>query len=226
MSSQAITIDFAGHEIELSPHGLIWIAEARLLCAADLHFEKGSFFSRFATFLPPYDTAETLRRLKQAVARYQPETFIALGDSFHDGAAGSRMQAADIAQLNELIISVNQWFWLTGNHDPEIAEIIKGQRREIWQWQNITFRHQSAGAADNTSPEISGHFHPKTRISIRGHGISGACFVHQATRLILPAFGAFTGGLDIDSAAFPAIMPRDNRVAYLLHRDRIFKVQN
>jgi DNA ligase-associated metallophosphoesterase len=217
-----VIVTLAGHKVELSPLGIAWIPDLKLLCAADLHFEKASFFSRFSTFLPPYDGIENLRRLQHAIDAYCPEVFIAIGDSFHDRAAGSRMTTEHITALNTLIASVGQWHWLVGNHDPDITETVKGLRGVELNIAGITFRHQTQGISSTV--EISGHFHPKTHLSIKGHSVGGPCFALQRQRLILPAFGAYTGGLDVNSAAFQSVMPLEQRNIYLLHADRVFAV--
>ena len=221
-SSPPTVISFAGHKIELSPDGLIWIPALKLLCAADLHFEKGSFFSRFATLLPPYDSLENLVRLQRVLNFYQPDIFIAVGDSFHDQAAGLRMRPEHRLALNALIAQVPHWHWLKGNHDPDVADSINGQRGEELQHGGLTFRHQTLGIG--VDAEISGHFHPKLRLKVRRQTITGACFVQQGSRLILPAFGQYTGGLDVHSAAFKAVMPMADRTHYLLHNGSVYAV--
>ncbi|MFO1243401.1 MAG: ligase-associated DNA damage response endonuclease PdeM [Rickettsiales bacterium] len=216
------TITFAGQQVEMQPEGVLWFPELRLLCAADIHFEKGTFFQRFATFLPPYDTRATLARLAEIIARLQPDRFIALGDSFHDRHAVSRMQPEDKEFLRTLIGSVRDWIWVQGNHDPEIALDIPGSRTEEYQHGNIRFRHELE--QESADWEISGHYHPKARVSVRGHGISGPCFLRMGNRLILPSFGSYTGGLDIFSREFRAIAPSEPRSIYLVHQSRVYAV--
>jgi DNA ligase-associated metallophosphoesterase len=218
-----ITIPFGGAEISLTGEGLVWVAAARLLCAADIHFEKTSFFARFATLLPPYASEETLARLEAAIAKYQPNIFIALGDSFHDLHAGARMSSEHLARLNQLITSVQDWYWIAGNHDPAITDNIWGRRHQQYEWNGIIFRHQAE--EDETHPEISGHYHPKTNVTIKNNRISAPCFLQQMTlpqRLILPAFGDFTGSLDINNIVFTKLIRSKHRKVYLIHHNEIY----
>jgi DNA ligase-associated metallophosphoesterase len=212
-------ITFANHEAELGAEGVLWIPALKLLCVADLHFEKGSFFSRFSTFLPPYDSLETIKQLEKAVSQYQPEILIAAGDSFHDKNAADRLSAELREQLDVLISRVQQWFWITGNHDPSIATHIKGTRAEELKIGGINFRHKTEGGA---FAEVSGHYHPKLRKNIRGQMISARCFVREGNRLILPSFGKYTGGLDVNSPAFLEVVGAANRELFVAHEDRVF----
>jgi DNA ligase-associated metallophosphoesterase len=213
-------IPFAHGSLELLPEKAIWLEELRLLCIADLHFEKDSFFAAKSTFLPPYGSLETLQKLQQIIMRLQPDIVIAAGDSFHDKNAGLRMPPGLISDLNQLIDGVHQWHWLSGNHDPAIADTIHGLRSADLSYSGITFRHQ---ATKGTHPEISGHYHPKARFSIRGHFFSVPCFVQHVNRFILPSFGQYTGGLDINSAAFLNIAPQEERKVFVIHENQVFR---
>ena len=215
-------IIFGGHAAELLPAGAVWFPALGLLAAADLHFEKGSFFARFATLLPPYDSAETLQRLTVLIERYRPRRFVAAGDSFHDRDAALRLPPAELQQLNALIAGVADWHWIAGNHDPALAEVVAGHRAAELTVDGLVFRHQTDGA---TAHEISGHYHPKTRLSLRGHRLGGPCFVQNGQRLLLPAFGAYTGGLDIDSDILRKIVSPKDREVFLIHGERVFALR-
>ena len=182
---------------------LFWPDEA-LLCVADLHLGKSERLARRGgALLPPYETAETLDRLAAEIAALAPRRIVCLGDSFDDGVAGAALAAADAARLTALMAG-RDWVWIAGNHDPgplalggrHLAQITLGP---------LTFRH---AAQSHAGPgEVSGHFHPKLRLAVRGGGtVSRPCFLADATRLILPAFGAYTGGLSADHPALRALL--------------------
>ncbi|MBI1275614.1 ligase-associated DNA damage response endonuclease PdeM [bacterium] len=214
-------IQFANKKAELHAPGLIWFPEIKLMGISDIHFEKGSFFGRFGSFLPPYDTASTLEQMEQAIERFQPDTMVALGDSFHDVHATDRLREEDRQRLQTLIDQVRDWIWIEGNHDPAICNTIPGLRCRQYIKDDLHFRHIATG---DDLWEISGHYHPKARLSIKGHRMSGACFVKSGRKLIMPAFGAYTGGLDIDSAAFTTAIPQQNRDVYFIHQQKVYAV--
>jgi DNA ligase-associated metallophosphoesterase len=190
---------------------LIW-DEERTVVVADLHFEKGSSFARRGQPLPPYDTAATLRLLGDLFARVQPARVICLGDSFHDSIAAAHMPQTYTSALRELM-SGRDWIWVTGNHDREIPDAIGGTVTDETAIGPIIFRHEAVAAP--TGPEISGHFHPKATVQARGRSVTRPCFVYDDRRVILPAFGAFTGGLNVSDAAIAAQFRGDFGVALL-----------
>lgn len=200
---------------------MLWLPSLKLLCAADIHFEKGSFFERFATFLPPYDTPTTLERLAQVLDELKPQYFIALGDSFHDRDASSRMAPQHKKSLNNLIDSVESWIWVEGNHDPNVSLGINGTYLPYYNIAGINFHHM---ATTQPGYEISGHYHPKVSVTLKGHRMSGPCFVRTGQKLILPAFGSYTGGLNINSKEFLAIAPLADRDVYLSYRERVYQL--
>lgn len=206
---------------------MLWLPSLGLLCAADIHFEKGSFFERFATFLPPYDTPTTLDRLVQVITELKPRHFIALGDSFHDRDAASRMTATHKERLNRLISSLDHWVWIEGNHDPGISHGIGGEYLPHYEIAGISFHHMATPQPENGlghGYEISGHYHPKTSVILKGHRMSGPCFVRTREKLILPAFGSYTGGLDINSKEFLEIAPLAERNVYFSYRERVYQI--
>lgn len=184
---------------------LIW-EDARTLIVADLHFEKSSSFAAKGQPLPPYDTATTLARLNSAIARIKPVRVICLGDSFHDQHAAHRLHPDDIAVLRALTRDV-EWWWVVGNHDPAPPETFGGTTVHDFCLGPLTFRH--IAAADAAAGEISGHFHPKASVATRGKPVTRSCFVCDGRRVILPAFGAFTGGLNVrDPAILTLLAPQ------------------
>jgi DNA ligase-associated metallophosphoesterase len=151
--------------------------------------------------LPPYDTQATLANLAEVIARFNPARVIALGDSFHDNSGGERLRDTDRAALRRLQAG-REWHWITGNHDPERIEDIGGEFSNMLRIRDVTFRHQP-GQDEN---EIVGHFHPVAAIPSRGRRVRLRCFAECGTRLVLPAFGSLTGGLDVRHAAFAAVL--------------------
>jgi len=198
---------------------LYWPAQSTLV-VADLHLEKGSGFAqRHGTLLPPYDSAETLRGLARAIDRYAPARVLCLGDSFHDRAAAGRLAADDADMLRALIRRVD-WAWIAGNHDPAPPEHLGGRVVANVAIGPLIFRHE---AEPGIRPgEISGHFHPKASVATRGRRVSARCFVEDGKRMILPAFGAYTGGLDVRD---PAIRRHFGRsfVAHVIGRERVHR---
>ncbi|MCX5518035.1 ligase-associated DNA damage response endonuclease PdeM [Kaistia defluvii] len=179
--------------------GALWWPEERTLVVADLHLEKGSSFARRGQMLPPYDTMATLQRLATILARLAPSRVIALGDSFHDRNAGDRLNAADRASLRAMTASA-EWIWIAGNHDPDPPRDLGGWATSELSIGPLTFRHEPRPGAQ--TGEIAGHLHPSARLVGRGRSIRRRCFAADGRRLILPAFGALAGGLNVLDAAF------------------------
>ncbi|MGE4063026.1 MAG: ligase-associated DNA damage response endonuclease PdeM [Rhodospirillaceae bacterium] len=178
---------------------LIWDDE-RTVIVADLHFEKASSFARRGQPLPPYDTATTLRLLGEVFACAAPSRVICLGDSFHDRIAAQDMPGPYATLLRSLMAG-RDWIWVTGNHDREIPAALGGTIAQDITVGPITFRHEASAAS---GPEISGHFHPKATVEARGRAVTRPCFIYDDRRVILPAFGAFTGGLNVSHRAIAA----------------------
>lgn len=213
-----------GHDIlvqdtafHADPDGALYWAEQGLLVVADLHLEKGSSFARRGVLLPPYDTAATLARLAQLIARYAPRCVVALGDSFHDGGGPARLADGDRAELSALQRG-RDWIWITGNHDPEPAENIGGSFAVTLALGPLTFRHLPTGQ----DGEIAGHLHPVARVAHRGRAVSRRCFAADARRMVMPAFGAFTGGLNVRDAAFAGVFGTLAFSAHLLGDARLY----
>ncbi len=197
--------------------GALYWPEQSLLAVADLHLEKGSSFAARGQLLPPYDSAATLARLARLIAHYAPRVVVALGDSFHDGGGPARLGDEDRANLRALQRG-RDWLWLTGNHDPDPANNIGGTFQSTLTVNALTFRHQPSGA----DGEIAGHLHPVARVAHRGRAVSRRCFAADATRMVMPAFGAFTGGLNIRDAAFAEVFGTLKFTAHMLGEGRLY----
>jgi DNA ligase-associated metallophosphoesterase len=188
-----VPLSFGGHDFLASPSGaLFWPLENALL-VADLHLEKASWFARLGQFLPPYDSEATLAALTDEVAATSATTLYCLGDSFHDRFGCDRLPAQARDMLTALT-SLLDWVWIVGNHDPGFADHCGGRIEDECEIGGIILRHEAE--AGETRPEMSGHYHPKLRLNMRGRSVSRRCFVASDRKLILPAYGALTGGLD------------------------------
>src|SRR5206468_8042997 len=188
-----VPLSFAGETFFATADGaLFWPAQQALL-VADLHLEKASWFARFGQFLPPYDSHATLMTLARAVEETRATRLYCLGDSFHDRFGCDRLPADARSLLTELTSKLD-WTWIVGNHDPGFADHCGGRIEDEVEIAGIVLRHEAV--RDDTRPEISGHFHPKFRMHLKGRQVSRRCFVVSATKLIMPAFGLLTGGLD------------------------------
>lgn len=205
-------VPFAGDEFALTKSGALYWPRERALLVADLHLEKGSFFAQHGQMLPPYDSRETLERVADAVKQTGARRIITLGDNFHDPEATSRLDPYAAGMLEALTRSLD-WLWITGNHDGEMHRTFGGELEEEIELNGIVLRH--IARRGEMRPELSGHFHPKMRLTVRRRRISRPCAVrsrHQerGERMILPAFGAFTGGMDAGSPEIlAALQPAD-----------------
>jgi DNA ligase-associated metallophosphoesterase len=196
-----VPFSFAGTAFAaLAPCALYWPAR-RALVVADLHLEKASFFASSGQMLPPYDSLSTLTELTALILASNAAELWCLGDSFHDAEGCERLPADARAALRALTGRL-RWTWITGNHDigaTAVAESCGGTVVDEAEVDGLLLRHEAEPA--ETRAELSGHFHPKLRMTLRGRHIARRCFVASETKLILPAFGALTGGLDVDSPA-------------------------
>jgi DNA ligase-associated metallophosphoesterase len=190
---------------------LAWPAR-RLLAVADLHLEKGSAFASRGRLLPPYDTAATLARLTAVIESHQPEIIVCLGDSFHDIRAAGRLGRADATRLKQMTKDID-WIWIAGNHDPAPPADLGGRAMAEFCLGPLVFRHLAASGP--VAGEVSGHFHPKAGFHWRGRHVGGRCFIGDARRLILPAFGAYAGGLDVRDPAIAGLFGRAARIHIL-----------
>ncbi|HEU0097602.1 MAG TPA: ligase-associated DNA damage response endonuclease PdeM [Allosphingosinicella sp.] len=188
-----VRFSFCGHELMALAQGALFWPDRRALLVADLHLEKASWFARLGQMLPPYDSIATLADLTALAASTGAEEIWCLGDSFHDRHGCDRLPARARDMLVALT-GATRWTWITGNHDSGIADHCGGEIVEEAEVDGLLLRHEADPAEPR--PELSGHFHPKLRIHHRGRQVSRRCFVATERKLILPAFGSLTGGLD------------------------------
>ena len=213
------SVTIAGVTLAADLSGALYWEQQRLLVVSDLHLEKGSSYAMRGVLLPPYDTIATLGRLGAVIARHDPKTVIALGDSFHDRDAHHRLSPANRDMLGALQAR-RDWIWISGNHDPELPSNLGGTVAHDVVIGAITFRHEPTGAHG----EIAGHLHPKARISARGRAMERRCFATDGQRAVMPAFGAYTGGLSIRDAAFAKIFRTLGFVAHVLGDHRMHAI--
>jgi len=209
----------AGVRLIADCEGALYWPEERALVVADLHLEKGSSYATRGVLLPPYDTAATLARLAELIGRYAPQAVIALGDSFHDGDGPARLGDADRAALLALQRG-RDWLWVAGNHDPDPSEHVEGSFAATLAIGPLLFRH--APQAGAVTGEVAGHLHPVARVSGRGRTVRRRCFVSDRRRVILPAFGAYAGGLNVRDRAFAEIFGNLAFTAHMLGKARVY----
>ena len=188
-----VPFSFAGETFAASAEGALYWPAQQALLVADLHLEKASWFASAGQFLPPYDSHATLTALAAAVERTGARRLYCLGDSFHDRFGCDRLEPGARALLTSLTARLD-WTWIVGNHDPGFADHCGGRIADEVELGGIILRHEAV--RDDPHPEISGHFHPKLRVHLRGRLVSRRCFVTSASKIIMPAFGSLTGGLD------------------------------
>ena len=216
----AAPLHVAGERLMLDPGGVLFWPAAKLLVVADLHLEKGSAAAGRGALVPPWDTRITLDRLLLRIQHWRPEIVVALGDSFHDRRAALRLTLSDGERVRRLG-SLARLVWVLGNHDPTPPEGLPGESAQEFALGPLRFRHQAVDGLPARQAELCGHHHPKARIATRGGAISRPCFVADSRRIILPAFGAYTGGLDVTSPPIARLFPRGGR-AFLLGAERLF----
>lgn len=210
-------LDFAGHHfLALADRALFWPRHGALI-VADLHLEKASWYATHGQPLPPYDSHDTLDRLARLAAETGARAIWCLGDSFHDRAAADRIAPTVVERLRRQAAAA-ELVWIAGNHDGLSGGAWGGTVADEMVVDGIVLRHQSL--PDDLRPEISGHFHPKLRLHLRGRHVARPCFAGDARRLILPAFGSFTGGLDVGDPAIARNFAGDYR-AMLMARGRL-----
>lgn len=217
--TQAVTLCgkmFAAHV----SGALYWPGEDTLI-VADLHLGKAASAAAKGRYLPPYEPRETLMRLAEVLDRFEPATVVCLGDSLHDRQSAARLAHDDIAILR-LLQEDRRWIWITGNHDPEIATALGGEVHAAITPGGLTLRHEPLPGP--VTHEIAAHLHPAAKITLHGHTIRKPCFVSNGRRLILPAFGVLTGGLNILDDAFEPLFGRDGLHVFVLGDEGLYPV--
>jgi DNA ligase-associated metallophosphoesterase len=212
-------IELSGLAAVLDLSGAMFLPDHDMLLVADLHLEKGSSFARKGQLLPPYDTSETLAALAEAIRRFRPGTVVALGDSFHDVGGPERLGATERLALTGLQAG-RRWVWLTGNHDPSITCEAGGECLPDFQVGPLRLCHHPEEGA---SAEIAGHLHPVGKVAMRGRSVRRRCFVTDGKRCVMPAFGAYAGGLNVCDAAFKPLFP-NGFSAHLIGDGRLFAI--
>ena len=201
-----VPFSFAGEDFALVAGRALFWARERALLVADLHLEKASFFARFGQLLPPYDSRETLERVAHAIGATGARRVFCLGDNFHDRGGAERLEPHAAGMLDALTRAVD-WVWITGNHDRGVVP--GGQALDEVEIAGLLLRHEARRG--ETRPELSGHFHPRLQLTLHGRRIVRPCAVASESRLILPAFGALTGGMNAaDPAILKALQPARN----------------
>ena len=213
-----VMIDVNGETLLLDPCGAAFLPGHGTLVFSDLHFEKGSAYARGGQFLPPYDTHATLRAMQGAVARHRPARIIALGDSFHDEGAADRMDDSARAMLAAMPAD---WIWIAGNHDPSPPAWMGGTVTGEYRLGGLIFRHEPQVMFQ--PGEVAGHLHPCASVSKWGRGVRRRCFVSDGLRLVMPSFGAYTGGLDVGDVAIAGLFAGPFH-AYMLGRARVYAI--
>ena len=199
----SLAFSFAGEDLQALPSGALWWPGARILCISDLHLGKSERIARrTGALIPPYEAEDTLNRLQSDLAATSAARVVALGDSFDDMAAAGALSGA-VAEWIACLQAGREWIWIAGNHDPAPLALGGSHRTEA-AFGALTFRHAAATGAK--PGEVSGHYHPKARVALRGRNLSRACFLVDDRRLILPAYGTYTGGLRSSDAALAALM--------------------
>lgn len=193
----------AGAWVTPRPEGALWLEQSGTLIVSDLHLEKASAYTRGGHFLPPYDTRATLTRLTALYAELNPKRVISLGDTFHDRGAAARLDEVDRTTLTALVRGVD-WIWIAGNHDPAPPAELGGIVREEVDIEGVIFRHEPKPGAKS---EVAGHLHPCARVVGASGSVRRRCFAVDSERIVMPAFGAYTGGLNVMDEAFKPLFP-------------------
>lgn len=215
------TIAISGMRAVCDQRGALHFPDIDLLVVSDLHLEKGSSFARRGRLLPPYDTAATLLRLASVVEDYAPKTIISLGDSFHDGEGAARLPDPFRDSLVGMMKG-RDWFWVAGNHDPDAPDDLPGETVQELAVGGLVFRHEpSKGLAEG---EVAGHLHPCARIVQRGRSVRRRCFAGDGARLVMPAFGSFTGSLNVLDRAYKGMFRNGAPTAYMIGTSRVYAI--
>jgi DNA ligase-associated metallophosphoesterase len=224
MASPATAAEIAVNGVSAlcDPLGALYLPDHDVLVVSDLHLEKGSAFARRGMMLPPYDTLATLNILSDVILRYDPKLVVSLGDNFHDRRGSSLMPEAFRQMINGLARG-RDWIWINGNHDPDGTVDLPGQSVDELVYGGLVFRHEPSLVAGRG--EIAGHLHPSATVGRRGKYVRRPCFASDGSRMVMPAFGVLSGGLDLKHKAMHGLFDRSALIAHLLGRDRIYSVR-
>ena len=215
-----------GSAFVADPSGALYWPDEHMLIVADLHLEKGSSYASRRVFLPPYDTSATLARLAAVVGRLKPKKVVTLGDSFHDRAAAARLLPHDVQALRAMQVS-REWLWIAGNHDPAPPELRNGRLLEGDHATHLAVGHICLRHEPSVAPcdgEIAGHLHPVAIVGGKSGAVRRRCFVADALRCIMPAFGAYAGGLNFLDGAFATLLGAGEHHAHVPGRDAVYTV--
>jgi uncharacterized protein len=218
---RSVSLAFADLAVTLDGSGAAFLPEYGALIVSDLHLEKGSNGAARGRLLPALDSHDTLLRLKAIVEAYRPKRVICLGDSFHDGQAATRMAEADRAALAVLCALAEEWIWIAGNHDPQPPDFCEGERRGAIEIGGVILRHEPDAA--RAAPQIVGHFHPKASVRRGGACLAGRCFCVSDDLLMMPAFGAYAGGMAWQSPALRSLHRAEPRI-FMLHASKLWRL--
>ncbi len=215
---QRFLIDAAG--------ALVW-PKYDLIVFSDLHLEKGSFLSQFANPIPRFDSKDTIERMQALITKYKCKHIICLGDSFHDQNALSRMEDSELTTLNKLVKTCDDWLWVLGNHDPDIPNSVLGRREPYRIIEQIMFSHEPEILDHGPAKfQVVGHYHPKMSYRLNRRKVKGKVFLSNAEILLMPAFGAYTGGLDVQDPALEFMSYKGDKRAqttsFFMYNKRIY----
>ena len=216
---QAILYKFAEQLFVLDSRSAVYWIEHDLLIVSDLHIEKGSFLGQYANPIPHYDSRKTLSLLIALIEDYQPKTVVSLGDSFHDVGAFQRMQDDERELLKRAVNGVGDFVWILGNHDPSIPEEAGGRQLIDWQLGEILLTHEPVVTEQ---PQIMGHYHPKASVKYRGLKVRGRSLLTSTRRMVMPAFGQYTGGLDSEDDVITHVLETNQRAGFVIADQRVF----
>lgn len=206
------------------PLGGLYLPDLSLLVVSDLHLEKGAAFARRGMMLPPYDTIATLKILASLITRYDPKIVVSLGDNFHD-RKGSEHLPLPLREIIREMARGREWIWINGNHDPDGTVDLPGTSSDEMFYANLVFRHEPKAKAADAVGEIAGHLHPSATVRRRDKTVRRPCFATDGARLLMPAFGVMSGGLDLRHKAMRGLFDHAALIAHLMGRDRIYSVR-
>ena len=220
-ASNALGIHVCGERFESHVSGALYWPAEQTLVVSDLHLEQGASLASRGALVPPYDTQTTLGELAVVLAHFEPERVISLGDNFHDVGVAERLSDDVLEEILELQAG-REWYWITGNHDPQLPAELRGHVTPQLTVGSIRFRHEPAEGP--LAQEIAGHLHPAARVAKRGFTVRRKCYVTDGRRLVMPAFGAYTGGLNVLNESFTPLFPAASFQVWMLGRRDVYPV--